>query len=222
MGSTPRATLPIRHITALRPKGCGETPQTRGTSRTKRPQRRPLAPSGVSAQLATPPIPPPADESQKQAIRQELEKSDPEVAPHFLEQARQRYDDVWRITPFIDFAKPNSVWEDWRWEREWRVPGGLRFKAEDVAFLFLPEESHKPPVLRRPRGREHGAGVPLPLHRSALAQGQDREGTQGSAAGSGAVARSALRPVRRLERSAPVRRLRATASIAPFVVSDGA
>jgi hypothetical protein len=34
------------------------------------------------------------------------------------------------------------VWEDWRWEREWRVPGGLQFKPEDVAFVFLPEESH--------------------------------------------------------------------------------
>jgi hypothetical protein len=52
-------------------------------------------------------------------------------------------DSFWRITPFIDFAKPDSVWEDWRWEREWRVPGGLRFKPEDVVFLFLPEESHK-------------------------------------------------------------------------------
>jgi hypothetical protein len=52
-------------------------------------------------------------------------------------------DYFWCITPFIDFAKPGSVWEDWRWEREWRVPGGLRFKPEDVAFLFLPEESHK-------------------------------------------------------------------------------
>jgi len=52
-------------------------------------------------------------------------------------------DSLWHITPFIDFAKPGSVWEDWRWEREWRVPGGLRFKPEDVAFLFLPDESHE-------------------------------------------------------------------------------
>jgi hypothetical protein len=51
-------------------------------------------------------------------------------------------DSFWRITSFIEFAKPDSVWEDWRWEREWRVPGGLRFTPEDVAFLFLPEESH--------------------------------------------------------------------------------
>jgi hypothetical protein len=51
-------------------------------------------------------------------------------------------DSFWRLTPFIDFAKPDSVWEDWRWEREWRVPNGLRFQPEDVAFLFLPEESH--------------------------------------------------------------------------------
>jgi len=51
-------------------------------------------------------------------------------------------DAFWRMTPFIDFAKPDSVWEDWRWEREWRLPGGLRFKPEDVAFLFLPEDSH--------------------------------------------------------------------------------
>jgi hypothetical protein len=52
-------------------------------------------------------------------------------------------DSFWRITPFIDLPKPGSVWEDWRWEREWRVPGGLRFNPENVAFLFLPEESHK-------------------------------------------------------------------------------
>jgi hypothetical protein len=52
-------------------------------------------------------------------------------------------DQFWRITPFIDFAKPHSTWEDWRWEREWRVPGGLSFTPEDVAFLFLPEGSHE-------------------------------------------------------------------------------
>jgi hypothetical protein len=52
-------------------------------------------------------------------------------------------DSFWRITPFIDFAKPDSSFEDWRWEREWRVPGGLSFEPEDVAFLLLPEEWHE-------------------------------------------------------------------------------
>lgn len=49
---------------------------------------------------------------------------------------------LWTTTPFIDFPDPEHPFLDWRWEREWRVPGGLRFEPDDVAFLFLPGESH--------------------------------------------------------------------------------
>ncbi len=48
-------------------------------------------------------------------------------------------DDIWRITPFVDRTAPNYHFE---WEREWRVPGGLNFSPEDVAFLFVPESQH--------------------------------------------------------------------------------
>jgi hypothetical protein len=51
-------------------------------------------------------------------------------------------DPLWTLTPFIDFPVPGSL-EDWRWEREWRVPGGLRFLPADVAFLFIPEKLHE-------------------------------------------------------------------------------
>lgn len=53
-----------------------------------------------------------------------------------------RFDPFWRTTPFIDFPDPSRPFEDWRWEREWRVPGGLRFEPGDVAFLFIPERFH--------------------------------------------------------------------------------
>lgn len=52
-------------------------------------------------------------------------------------------DAFWRVTPFIDFPKPGEPWQDWRWEREWRVPGGLGFDFDDVAFIFLPERLHE-------------------------------------------------------------------------------
>jgi hypothetical protein len=48
------------------------------------------------ANFVAPAIPKPADESSKKAIRTELAKSSDEVAAHFLEQARQRYDDVFK------------------------------------------------------------------------------------------------------------------------------
>jgi hypothetical protein len=51
-------------------------------------------------------------------------------------------DPFWGITPFIDFPDPAQAFSDWRWEREWRVPGGLRFEPSDVAFLFIPDEFH--------------------------------------------------------------------------------
>lgn len=51
-------------------------------------------------------------------------------------------DPLWDATPFIDFPDPAHPFKDWRWEREWRVPGGLKFAPDDVAFLFIPEELH--------------------------------------------------------------------------------
>lgn len=52
-------------------------------------------------------------------------------------------DPLWQITPFIDFPDPTHARTDWRWEREWRVPGGLNFEPDDVAFLFIPAEFHR-------------------------------------------------------------------------------
>jgi hypothetical protein len=52
-------------------------------------------------------------------------------------------DPLWRITPFIEFPRPGEPFQDWRWEREWRVPRGLRFEPADVAFLFIPEMYHE-------------------------------------------------------------------------------
>jgi len=53
-------------------------------------------------------------------------------------------DPFWATTPFIDFPDPSHPFTDWRWEREWRVPGGLRFTPDDVAFLFIPGHNHGP------------------------------------------------------------------------------
>jgi hypothetical protein len=52
-------------------------------------------------------------------------------------------DPLWRLTPFIDYPGEYG-WTQYRfeWEREWRVPGGLDFGPDEVAFLFLPEEEH--------------------------------------------------------------------------------
>ncbi|MCE9666475.1 abortive infection system antitoxin AbiGi family protein [Myxococcus stipitatus] len=52
---------------------------------------------------------------------------------------------LWSMTPFVDVQgdthnAPYSYRFDW--EREWRVPGLLRFTEYDVAVLFLPEEQH--------------------------------------------------------------------------------
>ncbi len=51
-------------------------------------------------------------------------------------------DPFWATTPFIEFPDSSRAYADWRWEREWRVPGGLRFSPDDVAFLFIPERFH--------------------------------------------------------------------------------
>lgn len=51
---------------------------------------------------------------------------------------------VWRLTPFVerpgDYGGSSYRFE---WEREWRVPGGMRFTPDQVAFLFIPEELHQ-------------------------------------------------------------------------------
>jgi hypothetical protein len=52
-------------------------------------------------------------------------------------------DPVWRITPLIDYPGDyGGTQYRFEWEREWRVPGGLAFGPDDVAFLFIPEEWH--------------------------------------------------------------------------------
>jgi hypothetical protein len=43
----------------------------------------------------------------------------------------------WRLEPFIDSVVPGT--HEFEWEREWRVPGGLRFNLDDVAFVILPQ-----------------------------------------------------------------------------------
>ena len=46
----------------------------------------------------------------------------------------------WRLTPFIDIMGSYGAGEyRFEWEREWRVPGGLHFSPDTVAFLFIPE-----------------------------------------------------------------------------------
>lgn len=42
---------------------------------------------------------------------------------------------MWNLTPFIDDVSPKY---DFTWEREWRVPGGIKFNRSDVAFLIVP------------------------------------------------------------------------------------
>jgi hypothetical protein len=46
----------------------------------------------------------------------------------------------WSLTPFIDFMSDDFSYR-FDWEREWRVPGGLRFELSDVAFLLAPDDS---------------------------------------------------------------------------------
>ncbi|XXF80276.1 hypothetical protein P2318_11125 [Myxococcaceae bacterium GXIMD 01537] len=75
----------------------------------------------------------PAHQSMKHLVQQALASPDPQRAP------------VWNMTPFVDVQgdapeAPYSYRFDW--EREWRVPGLLRFTEYDVAVLFMPEEVH--------------------------------------------------------------------------------
>ena len=52
-------------------------------------------------------------------------------------------DAVWAITPFVDYpGEYGGSQYRFEWEREWRVPGGLAFSPDDVAFLFIPEDLH--------------------------------------------------------------------------------
>ena len=50
---------------------------------------------------------------------------------------------VWTFTPFIDQPYDDETGAyRFEWEREWRVPGGLQFNLDEVAFVFVPEEEH--------------------------------------------------------------------------------
>ncbi|MEV8174960.1 hypothetical protein [Microbacterium sp. NPDC079176] len=51
-----------------------------------------------------------------------------------------RENGLWKLTPFIDDVTPGY---DFTWEREWRVPGGVRFDLSDVQFLVLPRGEDK-------------------------------------------------------------------------------
>jgi len=60
-----------------------------------------------------------------------------------LVESRDWDDDLWSLTPFIDqpYDAPTGGYR-FEWEREWRVPGGLQFDLDEVAFVFVPEEEH--------------------------------------------------------------------------------
>ncbi len=48
------------------------------------------------------------------------------------------------LTPFVDFpGEYGPASYRFEWEREWRIPGDLLFKPEDVKFLFIPAELHE-------------------------------------------------------------------------------
>ena len=50
---------------------------------------------------------------------------------------------IWSITPMIDAPGRYGFREyEYEWEREWRHLGKMKFKPEDVAFLFIPEHLH--------------------------------------------------------------------------------
>lgn len=50
--------------------------------------------------------------------------------------------EIWRMTPFVDIVSESTMFNQYEWEREWRVPGRLTFAPNDVAFLFVPEALH--------------------------------------------------------------------------------
>lgn len=51
-------------------------------------------------------------------------------------------DPLWQLTRYVDYPTDGPRRYRFEWEREWRVPGGLRFDQADVAFLFIPEDLH--------------------------------------------------------------------------------
>ena len=55
---------------------------------------------------------------------------------------------IWVLTPFIENVRPrNSRYpNDWRWEREWRVRGGLEFDANDVALIITDDAGQPAPL----------------------------------------------------------------------------
>jgi hypothetical protein len=54
------------------------------------------------------------------------------------------FDELWKLTPFMDQPRSYPYRDQWEWEREWRVPGpqGVSFETHEVEFLFLPEDFH--------------------------------------------------------------------------------
>ncbi|QOZ07512.1 abortive infection system antitoxin AbiGi family protein [Bradyrhizobium sp. CCBAU 51765] len=51
---------------------------------------------------------------------------------------------IWTITPFVDApGKYGNSTYFFEWEREWRKIGHFKFSEDDVAFLIIPESSHK-------------------------------------------------------------------------------
>jgi len=109
-----------------------------------------------------------------------------EVADSFGELVRAKLsgaidaiDPLWRLTPFVDFPGDYGTKRyEFQWEREWRVPGGLAFTPEDVAFLFLPHELHGPArVLFDDHRRQNtGPQLRLPGHRLRLEHGANPNG----------------------------------------------
>jgi hypothetical protein len=47
---------------------------------------------------------------------------------------------LWSLSPFIDVMSDDYNYR-FDWEREWRVPGGLHFERNDVAFFLFPDNS---------------------------------------------------------------------------------
>jgi hypothetical protein len=89
---------------------------------------------------------------------------------------------TWRLTPFVDFPGAyGATAYRFEWEREWRVPAGLAFGPDDVAFLFIPEGLH---AAARTFFEGHLAdpfrpGVSLPLCRPELGHAADPGGVRG-------------------------------------------
>lgn len=51
--------------------------------------------------------------------------------------------ELWAFTTFIDQPYDDQTGAyRFEWEREWRVPRGLAFDLDDVAFVFAPEQEH--------------------------------------------------------------------------------